>query len=86
MREPYQKTAFQTLEDCSLSALILASPTNESDYILDTDVSLIELGAVLQQRRDKEIRVIEYASRLVSHSGRNYRITQSVNCLQSYSV
>jgi hypothetical protein len=53
--ERSQKTAFQTLKDCLIFARLLASPTNEGKFILDTDASFIRLGAILQQHQDGEL-------------------------------
>jgi hypothetical protein len=71
-----QETAFQSLKEHLITAPILASPTNDGEYIIDTDASLHRLGAVLQQRQDGGIRVIAYASRTLSRVERNYSTTR----------
>jgi RNase H-like domain found in reverse transcriptase len=76
--ESCQEETFQILKQRLLSAPILASPRDEGEYILDTDASLIRLGAILQQRQEGDVRVIVCASCTISLSRaeRSYSTTR----------
>ena len=57
-----QRTAFDALKACLLSAPILGFPTEEDRFVLDMDANLFAIGGVLSQvQNDKEM-VIAYAS------------------------
>lgn len=71
-----QEEAFYTLKEKLITAPILASPTDEGEYVLDTDASLVGLGAVLQQQQGEHLRVIAYGSRSLSKAERNYSTTK----------
>jgi hypothetical protein len=71
-----QETAFQTLKTRLTTAPILAPPNDEGEYVLDTDGSSADLGAVLLQRKKEELHVIAYASRCLSRAERNYNTTR----------
>jgi len=70
------QTAFETLKSRLTSAPILALPTDEGTYTLDTDASDYGLGAVLSQKQDGVERVIAYASRTMTKSERHYETTR----------
>jgi RNase H-like domain found in reverse transcriptase len=74
--EEAQETAFRTLKEHLIATSILASPKDEKEYILDTNASLFDLGAVLQQRKKGEIRVNAYTSGTLSRAERNYSTTR----------
>ncbi len=71
-----QEEAFQSLKQRLTSAPILASPVDEAGYVLDTDASLVGLGAVLHQWQKGHLKVIGYASRVLSKAERNYSTTR----------
>jgi transposase InsO family protein len=73
---PAQEEAFVTLKEKLITAPILASPTDDGEYVLDTDASLMGLGAVLQQQQGEHLRVIAYGSRSLSKAERNYSTTR----------
>jgi transposase InsO family protein/predicted aspartyl protease len=73
---PAQEAAFQKLKHQLISAPVLAAPQDEGKYVLDTDASLVGLGAVLQQQQGSELRVIAYASRCLSRAEQNYSTTR----------
>jgi len=55
---------------------VLAYPKFDEDFVLEADASVIDLGAVLAQRQsDGFTHPIAYASRALSTSKCNYRIT-----------
>ena len=70
------QTAFETLKMRLTSAPILALPTDEGTYIIDTDASDSGLGSVLSQRQDGIERVIAYASRTMTKSELHYETTR----------
>ena len=70
-----KQTAFDALKACLLSAPILGFPTEEGQFVLDTDASLFAVGGVLNQIQNEEEVVIAYASR-----SRRRRISQRRYC------
>ena len=64
--------AFDKLKEALTLPPILAMPTDEGDYILDTDASDTAIGAVLSVRQDGIERVIAYASRRLDRREVNY--------------
>ena len=46
-----QQVAFDTLKSCLLNIPILGFPTEDGQFILDTDTSLFAVGGVLNGRR-----------------------------------
>jgi transposase InsO family protein len=71
-----QEEAFQELKARLISAPILAAPMDNGLYVLDTDASLVGLGAVLQQEQGDHLKVISYASRTLTPTERNYSTTK----------
>lgn len=56
---------------------MLAYPCFQQDFVLETDASIDGIGAVLgQYQDDKNLHPVSYASRALSRSERNYRITE----------
>jgi len=68
--------AFETMKDKLTTAPVLAMPSNNGQYILDTDASDMGLGAVLSQIQNGEEYVIAYASRTLSKPEHNYETTR----------
>ncbi|XP_038064778.1 uncharacterized protein LOC119735148 [Patiria miniata] len=68
--------AFEQLKQRLTSALVLAYPKLDPEFILDTDASNSGIGAVLSQLQDGQERVIAYASRALSKPERNYCVTR----------
>ena len=72
------ENAFITLKRLLTSTDILAYPhfgPNAGPYVLDTDASNIQVGAVLSQLQNGQERVIAYASRCLTKSELNYCTT-----------
>ena len=69
------QTAFSTLKDTLLSPEVMAYPQNDGLFILDTDASLVAIGAVLSQVQKKVERVVAYGSRTLGKAERNYCTT-----------
>src|SRR5678816_378159 len=65
---PECSAAFSQLKEKLTQSPILALPTNDGAYILDTDASDGAIGAVLSQVQEGEERVICYGSRAVSYT------------------
>ena len=57
------------------SALVLTHPDFSQFFILDTDASQNAIGAALSQIQNGEERVVAYASKVLSRSGRRYCVT-----------
>ena len=70
------QSAFEHLKSCLVSAPILAYPTLEDPFILDTDASEVAIGAVLSQVQNGVERVIAYGSKTLSRAERNYCVTR----------
>ena len=73
---PACSTAFTGLRDALVRAPILSFPTEDGDYILDTDASNFGLGGVLSQIQDNVESVIAYYSRALRLSQRKYCTTK----------
>jgi len=68
--------AFDELKRRLVSEPILALPSDEGTYVLDTDASDFGLGAVLSQRQDEQEKVIAYASRTLAKPEQKYETTR----------
>ena len=68
--------AFETLRERLVSAPVLALPESEGRFLLDTDASDLNIGAVLSQIQRGEERVIAYASGLLTRYEKNYSVTR----------
>ena len=73
---PACQKAFEQLKTCLTSAPILAHPTAQDTFILDTDASNLAIGAVLSQRQGDQEKVIAYGSKALSKEERNYCVTR----------
>src|SRR6266516_3741743 len=68
--------AFQELKQRLISCPIVAMPSDEGEYRLDTDASNFAIGAVLSQVQNGDEKVIAYASRMLNPAERNYCVTR----------
>ena len=67
--------AFDELKRRLVDEPILALPSDDGTYVLDTDASDFGLGAVLSQRQNDE-KMIAYASRTLGKPEQKYEITR----------
>ena len=70
------ESAFKLLKAKLTSAPVLAYPTNEVPFILDTDASNQGIGAVLSQVHQGQEEVVAYYSRSLTKEERNYCVTR----------
>lgn len=68
--------SFNILKQCLVNAPILAFPTENDTFVLDTDASNEGMGAVLSQIQDGEEKVIAYASKTFNKAQQNYCTTK----------
>ena len=68
--------AFQRLKQALSQAPVLAYPTSEDTFVVDTDASNSGVGAVLSQVQDGEEKVIAYFSRSLTKLERRYCVTR----------
>ena len=68
--------AFRRLQSLLTTSPILAFPTVDGSFILDTDASNTGLGVVLSQIQKGEEKVIAFHSKSLSKSERNYCVTR----------
>ena len=68
--------AFNQLKRALTTTPVLAFPTTNDPFILDTDASNTGAGAVLSQVQDGHEKVIAYFSRTLTKSERNYCVTR----------
>ena len=71
------QTALEHLIDCLIIPPILAYPQFDQPYVLHTDASKDGLGAILHKRQEGKVRVITYASRMLSPAEKNYHLHSS---------
>ena len=70
------QSSFENLKELLTSVPILAYPTRDGKFILDTDASGAGIGAVLSQEQNGQEKVIAYYSRVLNRSERNYCVTR----------
>ena len=70
------KIAFDSLKRALTTAPVLAFPTMDGEFILDTDASHDAIGSVLSQIQNGKEKVIAYASKKLSQAERQYCITR----------
>ena len=68
--------AFNRLKQLLTVAPVLAFPSFDEGFILDTDASNVGIGAVLSQVQDGKERVIAYGSRTLTKAERKYSTTK----------
>ena len=68
--------AFDELKRRLVDEPILALPSDDRTYVLDTDASDFGLGAVLSQRQNGQEKVIAYASRTLGKPEQKYETTR----------
>ena len=68
--------AFQKLKQSLINPPVLAFPTEDDTFILDTDASAYGLGCVLSQIQHGEEKVIAYSSRTMNKGQQNYCTTK----------
>jgi len=68
--------AFDELERRLVDEPVLALPSDDGTYVLDTDPSDFGLGAVLSQRQNGQEKVIAYASRTLRKPEQKYETTR----------
>ena len=71
-----EQAAFRRLKDNLVSAPILRYPDPKLPYILDTDASVVGVGAVLSQIQEGKEQVIAYYSKSLAPPERNYCVTR----------
>jgi len=83
---PETQTAFETLRDALTTPPVLAMPTDEGEFILDTDASDKSIGSVLSQVQEGEEKVIAYAGRVLDKREANYCVTRKELLAVVYSL
>ena len=72
-----QGRAFEALKGRMTTAPVLAYPNFEMEFVMETDASVLGLGAVLSQvQADKKLHPIAYASRALNTAEKRYGITE----------
>ena len=74
-----QQETFEKIKTLIASAPILARPSFDTQFVIQTDANDTGIGAVLLQVIDGQERVLEFASRTLSQAERNYSVTESVS-------
>ncbi|ROT72348.1 hypothetical protein C7M84_009258 [Penaeus vannamei] len=70
-----QVNAFRKLKNCLSHAPVLAFPKFDLPFILHTDTSNVELGAVLMQEHGGNLHPVGFASRVLTSAEKNYSVT-----------
>ncbi len=69
--------SFATLKQCLISTPVLAYPSLDQAFVVETDASILALGAVLSQLQQDELyHPVAYASRSLTAAERNYGVTE----------
>ena len=67
--------AFDSLKKAMTGPDVMAYPLNDGLFVLDTDASGTDIGAVLSQIQGGQERVVAYATRTLNKSEKNYCVT-----------
>ncbi len=67
--------SFNKLKAALVSPQIMAYPKGDGQFILDTDASAFQIGAVISQIQDNQEKVIAYGSRTLTKAEKNYCVT-----------
>ena len=74
---PECETAFVTLKNKLVTPPVLVYPRFGDEFTLETDASILGLGAVLSQKQpDGRLHPVAYASRALSPTEKNYSVTE----------
>ena len=69
--------AFKSLKERLATPPVLAFPSFDDDFTLETDASVLGLGVILSQTKaDGRLHPVAYASRALNKSEKNYSITE----------
>lgn len=68
--------AFQRIKQCLIEAPVLSCPDYSLSFVVETDASGYEIGAVLTQPHPDGERVISFLSRSLSKQARNYSVVE----------
>ena len=69
------QASFQQLKECLIGSPVLCYPTFNKCFVLETDASQQDLGAILsQEHTDGKLHSVAYASRALSHTEKRYAI------------
>jgi hypothetical protein len=71
-----QESAFQSLKEALVHAVVLNYPTTDAVFVLDTDASQNTIGAELSQIQDGVERTIGYANKVLASTQRKYCTTR----------
>ena len=74
--DPSLRGSFRKIETLPNDGPSLALPTDDDQYLLDTDASDVGLGAVLSKLTDEGEKPVAYGSRLCRGAERNYNVTR----------
>lgn len=71
-----EQNAFDLLKKCLTEAPVLVCPDFNQKFEIHVDASLIGVGAVLIQRKNRKERVVAYASKTLNRQQRNWSTTE----------
>jgi hypothetical protein len=72
---PDCQCSFNLLKQALITKPMLAYPSREGEFFLETDASHVGIGAVLCQQQGDQRKVLAYGSKALSRSQKNYCTT-----------
>ena len=74
---PEREASFRLLKEKLVSPPVLVNPRFGEEFTLETDASILRLGAVLSQKQpDRHLHPVAYASRALNTAEKNYGVTE----------